>query len=162
MITNQKKLEEIIDGVLKPFGFIKRRSAWYRHYPETVLVLDLQKSDYGGQYYVNLAVSIRELNRQEYPREEHCHINIRLDRVAGDRETVHKVFDLENRTLTDDERRQHILEIIGKGSQWLEALSTLRTITWQLSKNESLRNRTTIQARRFLNINSLLPTDGNQ
>ena len=152
MMMNTKVLSGWIDDVLKKRAFSKRRYTWYRHHPETILVLDLQKSDYSGQYYVNLAVALRGLNPEEFPSEERCHIRIRLDKVIDDQKTVLTVFDLENRALTDNERCQQIREMIGRGSQWLEELATPEAIARRLSSNESLRNRTTVQARRFLNI----------
>lgn len=150
---NAKELEAIIDSVLKPFGFIKRGFSWYRHHPETISVLNLQNSDYGGQYYVNLAVALRGLNPGEYPHEERCHIRVRLDRVIDDPETVRKALNLEDRSITNNQRRLYIHDGITRGSQWLEELSTTAAIARKLSSDESLRNRATVQIREFLKFN---------
>lgn len=153
MIANTKDLETVIDGVLKPRGFLKRRSAWYRHHAEVISVLDLQKSRFGGQYYVNLAVALHGLNPGEYPPEERCHIRVRLEEIAN-REDVLQTFDLENRSLKSAERTQQICMLIETGADWLEKLTTVESVADQIRSDESLQNRSTLQLRRFLNLES--------
>ena len=151
-MANTKKLRAVIDAVLTSYGFTKRRSAWYRYYPETIVVLDLQKSDYGGQYYVNLAVTLRALNPEDYPPEHKCHIRMRLERIVDDAAKVSAVFNLEDSSIGAEERLQHIREMIKAGAEWLQRLSTVEAIVHELRSNESVRNRTILPARRFLKI----------
>jgi len=133
-------------------GFSKRRCTWYRRHPDTILVLDLQKSEYGGQYYINLAVALRALNPDEYPRENKCDIRLRLDDVVDDTERMRGAFDLEDRSITADERAQYVRKFLEQGAKWLQRQTTLETIGEELRSNASARNRTMLQARRFLKI----------
>jgi hypothetical protein len=152
MTMNAKELAATIDEVLGPAGFEKRKSTWFRHHPETVLVVDLQKSDYGGQFYVNLGIGLRALGLSEWPREEHCHIRVRLERVLSRADTENRAFDLEDRSLPDDIRRLIVQDRIAKGAQWLAMLSTTNAIVQLLSSKKLIRNHSTVQARRFLGI----------
>jgi hypothetical protein len=44
------------DGFMKGAGFSKTSGSWYRVTNEVITVVQLQKSQYGLQYYVNLAL----------------------------------------------------------------------------------------------------------
>ena len=153
-IANKKELEKCLDEVIRPFGFVKRRSTWHRKTLETVLVLDLQKFDYAGRYFVNLGVSVRGLSDDEYPPEEKCHLRTRLDRIYAERESVLRAFDLENTEFSSEEREPQIKQFIILGMNWLDTLSSVQAIAEQVKDSQFLRNRTTVQLKRFLNINS--------
>jgi hypothetical protein len=150
---NARELEAAIDCVLKPRGFVKRGSSWFRAYHEAIVVIDLQKSEYGGQYYTNLGVSLRSLNADSFPREEQCHVRVRLERVLAAPVSITEALNLEDASLTDLTRRKLIQRDITKAVDWLEQLSTIEALSRRLSSDESLRNRSTLEVRRFLKIN---------
>lgn len=152
MPNNTKQLKTIIDDVLRPLGFTNKRSAWYRHRQDTILIVDLQKSDFGGQYYVNLSVVLRGLNADDYPREEFGHVRKRLDRIIEQREYANVAFDLEDTSITSSERQLRISQLIARGAEWLEGLSMVEVLTRELRSNESLQRHTTLQARGFLGL----------
>jgi len=157
MISNTKDLQAVIDDVLKRRGFVKCRSTWYRHHPETILVLNLQKDDFGGRYYINLAVGLRALDPGDYPSENRCHVRVRLESMVPDVshvERVKKVFDLEDRSLGSEDRSQQIRGLIASGADFLERFTTEQSVGNEVRSDERIRNRTMVQARRFLNIDA--------
>jgi hypothetical protein len=154
-VANTKDLQAVIDDVLKPRGFVKRRSSWYRHHPETILVLNLQKDDFGGRYYINLAVGLRALDPGDYPSENRCHVRVRLESMVPEVshvEKVKKVFDLEDRSLSSEDRRQQIRGFIASGADFLEKFTTEQSVGNEVRSHERIRNRTIVPARRFLKL----------
>lgn len=67
---------------LKALGFKKKARTWTRETPDAFQVVDLQKSAFGEQVYVNVAVYLKALGDETSPPEHRCHIRARLERVA--------------------------------------------------------------------------------
>ena len=123
-MADRTLIEAAIASLLKPRGFQKKRSTWHRPQPEAVLVVNVQKSEWGPRLYVNLGVYLRGLGQEERPPEYKCHIRTRLDRVLVDPNTFVDALDLESR-LTDAERERIVGDAIVQGAiPWLEARET--------------------------------------
>ena len=59
-------------------------------------VIELQKSEYGPQYYVNVALWLLPLSQSQFPKEETCHIRTRLGRLFPQEEKrLKEILDLE-------------------------------------------------------------------
>lgn len=61
-------------------GFEKKSGSWYRRTPEVIAILNLQKSQYGPQYFLNLSFWLRELGDERYPKAHQSHV---VARVSG-------------------------------------------------------------------------------
>jgi hypothetical protein len=95
--------------VLAPAGFRRRKDTWYKTNEDTITLLNLQKSQYGGQYYMNLAVYIRELGRATSPLEHQSHIRARLTAISGsDASSIDEALDLERSDVSTEQRRNVI------------------------------------------------------
>ena len=103
---NTKELETIFEGALAPVGFRRRKDTWYKTNEDTITLVNLQKSQWGGQYYVNLAVYLRDLGKATSPLEHQAHIRARLTAVAADCDlAIETALDLERSGVTTDQRR---------------------------------------------------------
>lgn len=159
MADNAKLLRDAIGNALMQHGFQpapqKGRVAWYLSRPEIVLVFDLQKSDFGGQYAANLGVCLKALCSSDCPLEELCHLRVRLDRLVTDRETVLKVLDLENPSVPGKPRAQLLDELIQKiAIPWFDRFKTAKSFASELRNSEFLMNRATLQLKRELKLAS--------
>lgn len=67
---------------LKALGFKKKARTWTRETPDAFQVVNLQKSAFGEQVYVNVAVYLKALGDETSPPEHRCHIRARLERIA--------------------------------------------------------------------------------
>jgi hypothetical protein len=116
MITMDKKqLERALNHELSKYGFSKKATAWYRESNETIQVVDLQKSAYGAQFFVNLccAPKAMELEGLPKPKEHKCPIRIRLTSAfPEERRWLEEVFDLENEEIVDTERVASIALVV--------------------------------------------------
>jgi len=95
---------------LEKAGFRKKSGSWYLDKVDSILVVNLQKSNYGEQFYVNLAVWLRALGSDVFPKEHKCHIRIRLASLVG--EEVTKCFDAQDSTFTDGARARLIRSLM--------------------------------------------------
>lgn len=67
---------------LKALGFKKKARTWTRETQEAFQLVNLQKSQFGEQVYVNVAVYLKALGEETSPPEHRCHIRARLERIA--------------------------------------------------------------------------------
>jgi hypothetical protein len=83
--------------VMRESGFKKQSSAWYRRTADAVLVMNLQKSDFGEQYYVNLGVWLITLGDVPFPKANHCHVQMRAVALCRDQQDFleMEVFNLD-------------------------------------------------------------------
>ena len=121
-----------MQACLREHEFQGRGSTWYRDLPETILVVNLQGSRYGGEYFVNLAVWLKALGAASTPKEQVCHIRKRL---AGKR--VEAALQVEESELSDDEREQAISAALKRtGIPFLLACSTQQGIRKMIAQNK--------------------------
>ena len=107
--------------------FQKKGDSWYLNNGEIISIVNLQKSNYGNQFYVNLAFWINEIEESEYPKPYNSHIVIRLTSLFQERkEYFEEVFDLENPDYSDLERSVEIENIVT--SQLIPLLNKAHTI----------------------------------
>jgi hypothetical protein len=96
MLTNTKQLESAMSEILKDENFQKKGNSWYMDGADSICVINLQKSDWGGQYYVNLGVSLKCLESSPFPKEHKCHIRSRLCELVEDQELLSQSLNLED------------------------------------------------------------------
>ena len=127
MAADQSFLERLLDDVLVPTGFRRRKLHWYRSNDDTIQIVNLQKSDWGGQYYINLGIFFRTLSPATAPKEYQAHARVRLDALRGiDESRIEAVLNLENVEMSQVERRSVIVAAFNDGViPFLNARSTL-------------------------------------
>ena len=94
-------------------GYARKASSWYRRSAETILVVNLQRSQYGPSYYVNVALWLLALGPGEAPKEHDCHVRTRLDDLVP-RDCEHRLtalLDLES-PIDDVARREELLALL--------------------------------------------------
>jgi hypothetical protein len=73
MKTSSSPVKTAMAHELRRAGFKARATNWYKHGPDALLVVNLQKSLYGPRYYINLAAWVKQLGEVEAPKEYQCH-----------------------------------------------------------------------------------------
>ena len=116
METNEprKELERAITCVLKPLGYRKQSATWHRDRERVVSVVNLQKSQWGDDWYLNLGVYLKALGGESRPAENQCHIRCRATTPSGS-EMPRELVELS----------AFVAEI---ALPWLDALSTERGV----------------------------------
>ncbi|TPN34708.1 DUF4304 domain-containing protein [Mesorhizobium sp. B2-3-3] len=94
------------------YGFRGSRATnYYREWPETICLLNLQKSAWGSQFYLNAAVWFTRFGPERRPKEHQCHVRWRVDSQMGDErsKTLMQALNLEY-PLPDNQRLSAIKE----------------------------------------------------
>jgi len=69
---------EALKPLLKKNNFKKTRTTWHKVIEDFILVINVQGSQWGEDYYINLGVYFKALGTELNPPENLCHIQARL------------------------------------------------------------------------------------
>jgi Domain of unknown function (DUF4304) len=83
-VSERNAVQQAFDGWGRAAGFEKKSGSWYRLSDEVISVSNLQKSQYGPSYYFNQAFWLRQLGDERFPKDNKCHIRLRLGSLLGD------------------------------------------------------------------------------
>lgn len=116
-MNDRNVIQTGVDDFAKSAGYAKRNGSWYRRTNDTISVLDLQKSQYGRSYYLNIAIWLLPIEEAAFPEEQQCHIRTRLSSLVpqGEERHLSDLLDLDS-NLTDDARAEQLAEALGR---WL-------------------------------------------
>jgi Domain of unknown function (DUF4304) len=92
-------------------GFQLKGTTLYRDQPETVAVVNLQGSQWGGRYYVNVALWLKALGEADQPPQNQCHIRTRLTQLVPDPSALDDLLTANN-GLTEQERGTRFRELL--------------------------------------------------
>jgi len=60
----------LFGNIAKQHGFERSFGGWFRDYSESIVVLDLQRSNYSNLYYLNIKIFIKGAFSDEYEERE--------------------------------------------------------------------------------------------
>jgi hypothetical protein len=112
-VSTRNVIQMTFDEFGKAASCEKKSGSWYRRSAETIFVLNLQKSQYGLQYYINVGLWLLALEPAEAPKEHHCPIRTRLDNLVSPAEQARLTTLLDLETLIDEgTRREELLAVL--------------------------------------------------
>jgi hypothetical protein len=93
--------KKCIATVLKTSGFSKKgRQSWYLHGKDSVIVFNLQKSNWDEMYYMNIGIWLKVLGEAAFPLHNHCHLQYRVESLfPKQRETIITSCSLEESSI---------------------------------------------------------------
>ncbi|HEY9323601.1 MAG TPA: DUF4304 domain-containing protein [Agromyces sp.] len=111
-MSTRNEIQVASDDWFNGAGFHKHKGAWYRRSDEVVTVIDLQKSQYGPQYYLNIGLWFRAIEDLQYPKPVSCHVVNRLvselpEAVSDD---LNRLLDLETEVPDRDTELRDLLD----------------------------------------------------
>jgi len=119
-----KHLQRALAGPLKALGFKKSGATWHRPTPDAIAVLNLQGSQFGPSFYVNLGVYFRALGDRVAPPESLCHLRIRLSQLVPNGARLTQLLDLES-PIAEPARLQELVALVREfAAPWLDQVST--------------------------------------
>jgi len=111
---------------LRRADFKARGTSWYKPGPDALLVVNLQKSLYGPQHYINLAAWVKQLGDAEAPKEYQCHIRVRATSLpTPNAEALGHALNLGDESM-DTERREAFIASFMR-EEAIPFLESLRT-----------------------------------
>lgn len=105
-ITNQE-FKKIFTQVAKKYGLEKGDGGWYSESKETLVTLNLQKSNYSNLYYLNIKTYIHGIYNQEYEPNKYWIVNHPGIISTRQPNEYSYIFDLES-TLSIIERENKL------------------------------------------------------
>ena len=122
--ANSTLLQQALAPGLKAAGFKKTGATWHRFRPSDISVVNLQGSQWGPSFYLNLGVYFRELRGKSRPCEAECHIRSRLEGHVADSARVHQLLNFENK-FEISTRGQELASLLHTyGLPWLDRVAT--------------------------------------
>ena len=106
-----ESVARILSHELSALGFLKKANLWYKRKHDVIQVIGLQKSNWGNQYYVNVAVWVDKIERKEFPKCQECHIQCRLDSLPDNPDCLLQALDEEDSWKMDTATRRDILKL---------------------------------------------------
>lgn len=138
-------LESAVAPELKACGFRKKSRTWWREREEVIQVVNLQKSPYGEQLYVNLGVYLKRLGTETAPPENRCHIGVRLERIAE-----HRYAEIVAATALGQPSAGLVSAVLSDAVAWLESVSTLTGIKEYLAAGGASKGLVFASVRRLV------------
>ena len=83
--------------MFKAKGFRKTSATWRRDCDYLTQVFNIQKSQWGDQFYLNLGIYLRDPGNESRPTEYRCHVRCRAERLLEDEElqTLRECLDFD-------------------------------------------------------------------
>jgi hypothetical protein len=118
-------------------GFTQKGATLYRDQVETLAVVNLQGSQWGGRKYVNVALWLKAVAEPDQPPENKCHVRTRLSQLVPDASEVDRILD-DASGLGDAERAERFTRVLDERlTPLLAATGTLAA----LRQNRALLDR---------------------
>jgi hypothetical protein len=130
--TGNEILVIALKEAAKEFGFKGVRGVnYYLNQPETICVLNLQRSSFGPQFYLNAGIFLTRFGAVPRPKEYKCHIRWRLLSLIApeEGEKFEAALNMENdiaaqarAELVAESAKRHGFEILAKCNTEQKAL----------------------------------------
>jgi hypothetical protein len=120
--------------IFKAKEFRKTGATWHRDADRLVQVFNIQKSQWGDQFYLNVGIYLRDLGNESRPTEYRCHVRCRAEGLLGDGEfpDLRKCLDFDS-SLDRDQRYARLQQIVAERVlPWLDENKTLESLGTRL------------------------------
>ena len=123
--------------MLKAHGFRKSGATWHRDADRLIQVFNIQKSQWGDQFYLNVGIYLRDLGDESRPREYRCHVRCRAERLLDDEEfgDLRECLDFD-RPLDREQRYARLQQfVVNRILPWFDANLTFEDLVAGLRDN---------------------------
>jgi hypothetical protein len=105
-----------IDSSLRSEGFQHKPGTWYLEQEESILVVNLQKSNFGEQYYINLGVMLKGNASVRLPPKEHeCQVRLRIEAATPvEEQALTALLNLEDRSIEASDRERRVQALMAE------------------------------------------------
>lgn len=126
-MSGKEVINSAVAEALERSGFFNKSDSWYERTKDAVLVVNLQKSQFSGQCYLNLGVWLNKLGASTFPKEHQCHIRVRLESLSPPR--LARALNADDASVPDRERKDVIgSRLLEYGVSWLRRCAELTSL----------------------------------
>lgn len=105
---NSKEFKIVFGNTAKEYDFKKAFGGWYKESPECIAVLELQKSNFGDYYLLNIKVFIQGLFGKNYYLTKDLIKSPIGDITINETQKYRDVFDFDESMIDDVKRREKL------------------------------------------------------
>ena len=96
-MIDKKTFKKTIAIPFQKAGFVKKGQSWYLDGNDALIVINLQKSNWGERYYINMGIWLKAFGEASFPQFNHCHLYYRVENFFPEnRELILFGCSLEN------------------------------------------------------------------
>ncbi|SRR5258708_17710761 len=111
-MIDKKSFKKAIAKPLEAENFVKKGQSWYLEGGDAIVVFNLQKSDWGEYYFINIGIWLKTLGEAKFPEENLCHLSHRVENLfPGEREIIRDGLLLEKGTMQQLEKLSEFISI---------------------------------------------------
>jgi len=126
MMAQVNPIKAIVKDYMKTAGFRCKRNSWYRQCNDLIQIVNIQKSCWGNQYYVNIGFdyydgSFKYPSEYKFPAEYMFDLRIRIEHALENADLG--VFDFD-RQYEAGYRESIIMDYFVKGVEYLNKNNT--------------------------------------
>ena len=126
-----KQLQQILAPTMKAAGYRKSGATWHFTDPDFIRVLNIQGSQWGSSFYLNMGIYIRAIGEKAKPCEYDCHLRSRVE--SKDRAVLNAALNFENPISISDRSQVLVTAIESIALPWLEGHASKEGITRTLT-----------------------------
>ncbi|WP_284750823.1 DUF4304 domain-containing protein [Arthrobacter sp. efr-133-R2A-120] len=145
-------IQTTFDEFGKSLGGSKKSGSWYVTGPDAIAVLNLQKSQYGPSYYVNVGLWFLGVGPVISPKPTQCHVQSRLEVLLPETQRRHleDLLDLDH-VVNDGDRRSALLGVLTNQLQpLLEAGMSVKGLATEKGQHVLMKSLIDGDGQRFL------------
>lgn len=132
------ELAEALNGAFKPFKFRRRGKNWYRVTDDLYSIVNIQKSPWGEEYYVNIGFSPSGHARNSWIAVSKCWVRFRVESILSFSFDDIRLLDAQFDGTIGGDLRENIAEkIVAPVVQVVEVARTLRDLSEILTSKVS-------------------------
>lgn len=157
-LSGKRDLVELLDFLLAPHGFERKKDDWYRDNGVCVSVIGLGKSLYGGQFSIVLAFLLKAANPEllPFPPLHLCHFRKTLEFVVPNPQEVKTALNLEN-PMGSSQRSSLLTQALTQVAvPMMLQLNSEWVIAQQIITNEDFEPYCDLRLKRALNLGGYL------
>jgi hypothetical protein len=107
---NNNEFKVFLNDIFKTFGFKRKGNNWFSENNELIKVINLQKSNFGNQYYINYGYILKSLKLDKFE----MHIFHRLSSLdKKENERIKELLDFEG-NIDDSQRKSELKSFLEK------------------------------------------------
>jgi len=101
-MIDKKDIKKALGEVFQEVGFLHKGQSWFLTGSDSIVVINLQKSDFDKKYYINIGVWLKRFGDVSFPKENQCHIQTRLTSLFNEHASlIEDACSLEKGTETN-------------------------------------------------------------
>jgi len=151
----KEKILGIIKNILKKEGYKKKSNSFYKTYNDVIFVINLQKSQWGERFYINIGLWYKKIEAEmEFPKEYQCHLRFRIEDFQKIKHSINKILDPNNDIVDIDKFEIEFKNIIPGLDNYLKELSDKNKLLDIIQTKNTMSNRMDLKLRKWLGVNA--------